>query len=247
MNAGRRPTGAAARPHKSCAAVDGILGQLPAAIEQAHERIIGERPVAGADKLLSLYEGSHHVLVRGKAGAEVEFGNPRLLAENLDGIIVTRHHREDGLLAAQRRRAPTEAARRHPQKQLPERPTPGRVATGGGPPPWTGQCSRTTCESSPGSRGPKQSPTPPPTRPKCEPPQSAASRQTSNVPKAFPLASSRTETAAATIAAPEAHIPQSLRDEKPKPTPTKTPSAPASPWLIFKSPVWRTDSREPLI
>jgi len=92
------------------AAVDGILGQLPAAIEQAHERIIGERPVAGADKLLSLYEGSHHVLVRGKAGAEVEFGNPRLLAENLDGIIVTRRHREDGLLAArQRRRAPTEA------------------------------------------------------------------------------------------------------------------------------------------
>jgi hypothetical protein len=68
--------------------IDGILGQLPAAIKQAHERIIGERPVASADKILSLYEKDLHVIVRGKAGAEVEFGNTLLLGENLDGIIV---------------------------------------------------------------------------------------------------------------------------------------------------------------
>jgi hypothetical protein len=68
--------------------IDGILGQLPAAINQAHERIIGERPVASADKILSLYEKDLHVIVRGKAGAEVEFGNTLLLGENLDGIIV---------------------------------------------------------------------------------------------------------------------------------------------------------------
>jgi len=68
--------------------MDGILEQLPAAIKQAHERIIGERPVARADKILSLYEKDLHVIVRGKAGAEVEFGNTLLLGENLDGIII---------------------------------------------------------------------------------------------------------------------------------------------------------------
>jgi hypothetical protein len=68
--------------------IDGILAQLPAAISQAHERIIGERPVASADKILSLYEQDLHIIVRGKAGAEVEFGNTLLLGENLDGIIV---------------------------------------------------------------------------------------------------------------------------------------------------------------
>lgn len=68
--------------------IDGILEQLPAAIKQAHERIIGERPVASAEKILSLYEKDLHVIVRGKAGAEVEFGNTLLLGENLDGIIV---------------------------------------------------------------------------------------------------------------------------------------------------------------
>jgi len=68
--------------------IDGMISQLPAAIRRAHERIIGERPVANADKLLSLCEGSLHVIVRGKAGAGVEVGNTLLLAENLDGIIV---------------------------------------------------------------------------------------------------------------------------------------------------------------
>jgi hypothetical protein len=55
--------------------IDEVLEQLPAAIKQAHERIIGERPVANADKILSLYEEDVHVIVRGKAGADVEFGN----------------------------------------------------------------------------------------------------------------------------------------------------------------------------
>ena len=68
--------------------IDGILDQLPAAIRQAHERIIGERPMAAADKILSLYEQDLHLIVRGKAGAEVEFGNTLLLGENLEGIII---------------------------------------------------------------------------------------------------------------------------------------------------------------
>jgi hypothetical protein len=68
--------------------IDGIRAQLPAAIRQAHERIIGGRPVANKDKILSLYEPDMHVLVRGKAGAEVEFGNTLLLAEQTEGVIV---------------------------------------------------------------------------------------------------------------------------------------------------------------
>jgi hypothetical protein len=70
------------------ARIDNILAQLPAAIAQAHERIIGERPVANADKILSLYEPAVEVLKRGKAGAEVEFGNKLWLAETREGLIV---------------------------------------------------------------------------------------------------------------------------------------------------------------
>ncbi|MBA3707801.1 MAG: hypothetical protein H0W83_03145, partial [Planctomycetes bacterium] len=50
--------------------VDGILQALPAAVKQAHERIIGERVVPNVDKKLSLYEPHAQVYVRGKAGAD---------------------------------------------------------------------------------------------------------------------------------------------------------------------------------
>lgn len=65
-----------------------VLEQLPQAVHQAHERIIGERRVANKDKILSLYEYDIEVLVRGKADAEVEFGNALYLAEQGDGLIV---------------------------------------------------------------------------------------------------------------------------------------------------------------
>jgi hypothetical protein len=68
--------------------MEGVLNQLPAAVSQAHERIIGERRVANKDKILSLYEPDVRILVRGKAGAEVEFGNALYLAEQADGLIV---------------------------------------------------------------------------------------------------------------------------------------------------------------
>ena len=60
--------------------MDNVLEQLPQARHQAHERIIGERKVANGEKILSLYESDLHVIVRGKAGAEVEFGNSLFLA-----------------------------------------------------------------------------------------------------------------------------------------------------------------------
>jgi hypothetical protein len=68
--------------------MDGVLALLPQAQTQAHERIIGERRVDNADKVLSLYETDTRVIVRGKAGAPVEFGNTLLLAEQRDGVIV---------------------------------------------------------------------------------------------------------------------------------------------------------------
>ena len=52
-----------------------VIDQLPKAIWQAHERIIGERRVENREKILSLYEQEVRVMVRGKSGAEVEFGN----------------------------------------------------------------------------------------------------------------------------------------------------------------------------
>ena len=68
--------------------IDQVIGQLPAAIAQAHERIIGERAVPNADKILSLYEADVEVLKRGKAGADVEFGNKLWLGETRSGLIV---------------------------------------------------------------------------------------------------------------------------------------------------------------
>jgi hypothetical protein len=68
--------------------MEGVLKQLPAAIKQANERIIGERQVANEDKILSLYDEDINVIVRGKAGAEVEFGNKLWLGESNEGFIV---------------------------------------------------------------------------------------------------------------------------------------------------------------
>lgn len=68
--------------------IDGIRDQLSAAIDQAHERIIGGRKVRNKDKILSLYEPDIHVIVRGKSGSEVEFGNTFLLGEQKAGAIV---------------------------------------------------------------------------------------------------------------------------------------------------------------
>ena len=42
--------------------VERMLDQLPAAIKQAHERIIGGRRVANEDKILSLYDGDINVI-----------------------------------------------------------------------------------------------------------------------------------------------------------------------------------------
>jgi hypothetical protein len=68
--------------------IDQVLELLPRAQKQAHERIIGGRLVQNREKILSLYEPDVHVIVRGKAGAEVEFGNTVLMGENRQGLIL---------------------------------------------------------------------------------------------------------------------------------------------------------------
>jgi len=68
--------------------IDHILNQLPQAIDQAHERIIGERLFPTDKKILSLYDKDAHVIVRGKAGNEVEFGQGLILTEQRDGLII---------------------------------------------------------------------------------------------------------------------------------------------------------------
>lgn len=71
--------------------IDAILKQVPAAIKQAHERIIGGRLVPAEDKILSLYDRDAHVIIRGKLGSEVEFGQGLILAEQTDGLIIDWH------------------------------------------------------------------------------------------------------------------------------------------------------------
>lgn len=68
--------------------INEVLDVLPAAVHQAHERIIGERQVQNDQKILSLYERDLLIMVRGKAGEEVEFGNPMLLVETRQGVIL---------------------------------------------------------------------------------------------------------------------------------------------------------------
>lgn len=68
--------------------IDGVLKKLPRAIKQAEDRIIHDRKVPDKEKILSLYEEDAHVVVRGKAGARVEFGNTLLLVEQRNGVIL---------------------------------------------------------------------------------------------------------------------------------------------------------------
>ncbi|MGH8018085.1 MAG: hypothetical protein ACREIA_07315 [Opitutaceae bacterium] len=77
-----------ARAGRILGRIDSMLAQLPKVIEQAHERIIGERPVPSAEKILSVHEPDIHVLARGKASAEVEFGNTLFIAESTQGLIL---------------------------------------------------------------------------------------------------------------------------------------------------------------
>ncbi len=67
--------------------LDNILTQLPIIKKQAHDRIIGGRKIKADEKILSVYEPDIKVILRGKNGSEVEFGNQLMIGENRDGLI----------------------------------------------------------------------------------------------------------------------------------------------------------------
>ena len=68
--------------------IDEKLELMPKVIKQAHERIIGARKIQNTDKILSVHEPDIHVMVRGKASREVEFGNALCVVENPNGLIL---------------------------------------------------------------------------------------------------------------------------------------------------------------
>jgi hypothetical protein len=68
--------------------MDQVLEQLPRARQQARQRILSGQLVENEEKILSFYEQDVRVIVRKKAGAEVEFGNTLLLGENTQGLIL---------------------------------------------------------------------------------------------------------------------------------------------------------------
>jgi len=63
--------------------IDDKLALLPEVIRQAHERIIGGRKLKSKDKILSAHEREIDVIVRGKAGKELEFGNVLFISESI--------------------------------------------------------------------------------------------------------------------------------------------------------------------
>jgi hypothetical protein len=68
--------------------IDHVLKLLPQARKQARQRILSGEVLESKDKLLSLYEPEARVIVRHKAGAEVEFGNTLLIGETQQGVIL---------------------------------------------------------------------------------------------------------------------------------------------------------------
>lgn len=82
-------------PEQFLGTVNALSMRMAAAGRRGHERIIGGRKIANKEKMLSLYEEDVHVIVRGKAGAEVEFGNGLFLGESPEGFIVDHELRQE--------------------------------------------------------------------------------------------------------------------------------------------------------
>ncbi len=61
------------------------IPELPEVIAQGHKRIIGERTVPDQQKILSAFEPDVQVIVRRKAGREVESGHTLFIAESAQG------------------------------------------------------------------------------------------------------------------------------------------------------------------
>ena len=68
--------------------IDSIRNQLPLAITLASDRLLNGIVAKNSEKILTLYDDSTNVIIRGKAGARVEYGCKLMLAELRNGFIV---------------------------------------------------------------------------------------------------------------------------------------------------------------
>lgn len=68
--------------------ISAVTAQIDDIIHLAHNRIVRGEVAKNADKVLSLYERDVHVIKRGKAQAEIEYGNGFYMAEQENGFIV---------------------------------------------------------------------------------------------------------------------------------------------------------------
>jgi len=68
--------------------LNNVIEQLPLVVKLAHKRIISEKKIENEEKILSLYEHDIHIVIRKKAGKEIEFGNVLSLLEQKNGLIV---------------------------------------------------------------------------------------------------------------------------------------------------------------
>ena len=68
--------------------IKNVLDQVPAVVKLANDRIISGKLAKQNEKILSLYEKNVHVIKRGKAQGDIEFGNTFYIAEQENGLIV---------------------------------------------------------------------------------------------------------------------------------------------------------------
>jgi hypothetical protein len=77
------------------ARMEKVIEQVPAIKQQAHDRIIGGKKLAANEKILSIYDENINIIIRGKANAEVEFGNRLDLVESRQGLILDAYLHKD--------------------------------------------------------------------------------------------------------------------------------------------------------
>ncbi len=68
--------------------IENVRDQVPSIVKLANDRIISGKIAKQQDKVLSLYEKNVHVIKRGKAQGDIEFGNTFYIAEQRNGLIV---------------------------------------------------------------------------------------------------------------------------------------------------------------
>ena len=88
MKSGSKPSGRGLKPSRCCAASIKSWSNCLRRANRPDNESSPAKWCENKDKILSFYEREVRVIVRKKAGAEVEFGNTLLLGENPQGLIL---------------------------------------------------------------------------------------------------------------------------------------------------------------